>query len=64
LTVEAFLMEGDFPHVEKVLKREPDGLALQAHQTFPNWNYTLAPREDEAGTGAMTGPPGPAQRGR
>jgi hypothetical protein len=64
LTVEAFLMEGDFPSGEKVPKRELDGLALQAHQTCPNWNYTITPREDEDGSGAMTCLPSSAPRGR
>ena len=44
LTVEAFLLEGDFPLGQKVSKKEMDRLLLQRHQTCADWNYTLAPR--------------------
>lgn len=44
LTVEAFLLEGDFPLGQKVSNKEMSRLRLQLHQTCPNWNYTIAPR--------------------
>jgi hypothetical protein len=47
LSVEAFLEDGDFPQREKVSKREMGQIALRCHDTFPNWNYTIAPRQDD-----------------
>ncbi len=47
LTVEAVHLEGDFPLGQTVSKREMDRLALQPHQTCPNWNYTITPRRHD-----------------
>ncbi len=47
LKVEAFHMEEIFPQGQQVSKREMDRLALQPHQTCPDWNYTIRPRLDE-----------------
>jgi hypothetical protein len=47
MTVEAFLLEGAFPVGEKVSEGEMKQLALQFHETCPEWNYTITPREDE-----------------
>jgi hypothetical protein len=46
LTVDAFLMEGDFPKGQQVSKKEMERVALQPHQTCPDWNYTITPRQD------------------
>jgi hypothetical protein len=47
LTVEAVHLEGDFPLGQTVSKREIGRLALQPHQTCPDWNYTITPRRNE-----------------
>ena len=47
LTVEAFLLEGDFHLGEKVSKKEMGRLALQPHQSDSAWNYTITPRWDD-----------------
>ncbi len=44
LTVEAFLLEGDFPLGQKVSNKEMGRLVFQPHQTCPGWNYTITPR--------------------
>jgi hypothetical protein len=47
LTVEAFHLEGAFAKGQQVSKKEMKGLALQPHQTCPDWNYTISPRTGE-----------------
>jgi hypothetical protein len=47
LTVEAFLLEGDFPPGEQVSKTEMQQLTLRPHEICPDWNYTMVPREDD-----------------
>jgi hypothetical protein len=49
LTVEGFLMARAFPRGEKVSRKDMERLALRAHETCPDRNYTIAPRRDEDG---------------
>lgn len=44
LTVEAFLLEGDFPLGQNVSKKEMRRLLLQHHHTCADWNYTITSR--------------------
>ena len=44
LSVQAALLEGDFPRGEKVATNEMDRVALQPHPVCPDWNYTIEPR--------------------
>ena len=41
LTVEAFLIEGEFEKREKVPKKEFDSLNVTPHKVCPEWNYTI-----------------------
>ena len=50
LRVEAFLMEGAFPRGQQVARKEMASLAVQAHYTCPDWNYTISPRQGGEGT--------------
>jgi hypothetical protein len=44
LSVQASLLEGDYPQGEKVSRNQMDRVALQPHQVCPDWNYTIKPR--------------------
>ncbi len=47
LMVEAFLLEDLFPRRQPVARKEIDRLALRTHQTCPDWNYTISPRDGD-----------------
>ena len=44
LTVNAFLLEGNYPKGQSVSDAEMAQLNLNRHSVCPNWNYTLRPR--------------------
>ena len=48
LTVEAFLLEGEYATGKKVPENQFRRLAVRAHATCPNLNYTISPRGEAA----------------
>jgi len=46
LTVKSFLVEGVYEKGQRVSDAEMEALNLERHETCPNWNYTLRPRQE------------------
>lgn len=44
LTVDACLLDGDYPTGQTVSETEMEALLLDRHETCPRWNYTIRPR--------------------
>lgn len=44
LTVEAYLLEGDFKKGERIPENELSRLSVRPHDVCPTWNYTIVPR--------------------
>lgn len=52
LVVKSRLLEGDYPLKQKVPKEAIAALNLHPHTVFPQWNYTIRPREIKRGSPA------------
>ena len=44
LTVQAHLLEGEYPKNQKVRDADFESLCIKKHKLFPKWNYTISPQ--------------------
>ena len=49
LSVQAHLVTAEYPTGLKVSDADMETLNLQPHEVCPQWNYTIRPRQSQAG---------------